>query len=283
MLMRHFSGGHRIPHAFHIARLQAALRGWSLFPLLLLTVALLAACAPLTRGLSGDSVVSSSRPSVQVRPSTGLALLGSGAASPLLQTELGQRHVDVNWAFYADATRERQLAVLLSEVPDGWQWELDVSSPWHEVRRDVFVSGPARFRGATFLMPAEVDPFAAMLPAPPKLPADEGQWRWLVRRYTQLSDFRAVKLVVEYREPVPVGAGEQLADALDAGHEPSGRAAALLSEFEARSRAAFMVVAYPEGGLAAEAFVHDSSKVHVRNLTAMAGRMEPVSTLPNDK
>ena len=162
MLTHHLVRGHRIPHALHAVRVQAPARGRLLFPVLLLAMALLAACAPLTRGLSGDSVVSSSRPSVQVRPSTGLALLGSGAASPLLQTELGQRHVDVNWAFYADATRERQLAVLLSEVPDGWQWELDVSSPWREVRRDVFVSGPARFSGATYLMPADADPFAAM-------------------------------------------------------------------------------------------------------------------------
>ncbi len=253
-------------------------------PLLLLAAALLAtACAPLVRGLSGDAVVSSSRPPVLVRPAAGFTLLGNGAASPLLDTELGLRHVDVGWAFYADATRERQLAVLLSEVPSGWQWELDVSSPWREVRRDGYATGPARFAGATFLMPASADPFAAMLPAPPKLAPDEGEWRWLVRRYIQLSDFRAVKLVVEYREPVPAGAGEQLADALDAGQQPSGRAAALLGEFEARSRAAFSVVAYPEGGVTAENFVFDASKVHVRNLAGMAGRMEPIRNLPSEK
>lgn len=249
---------------------------------LLLAVMLLAACAPLARGLSGNAVVSSSRPPVVVRPAAGFDLLGSGAASPVLDTELGLRHADVGWAFYADATRERQLAVLLSETPAGWQWELDVSSPWREVRRDVYAVGPARFAGATFLMPASADTFASMLPASPRLAPDEGEWRWLVRRYTQLFDFRAVKLVVEYREPVPAGVGEQLADALDAGQLPAGRAAALLGEFEARSRAAFTVLAYPEGGLAAENFVHDASRVQVRNLGGMAGRMEPIRNLPSD-
>uniref|UniRef100_B8DP73 Lipoprotein n=1 Tax=Nitratidesulfovibrio vulgaris (strain DSM 19637 / Miyazaki F) TaxID=883 RepID=B8DP73_NITV9 len=250
-------------------------------PLLLLAL-LVSACAPLTRGVSGKDVVSSSRPPVVVRPAAGFDLLGSGAASPVLDTELGLRHADVGWAFYADVARERQLAVVLSETPDGWQWELDVSSPWHEVRRDVYATGPARFAGATFLMPASADPFALMLPAPPAQHADEGQWRWLVRRYTQLFDFRAVKLVVEYREPIPAGVGEQLADALDAGQQPAGRAAALLGEFEARSRAAFSVLAYPEGGLAAEGFAHDSSRVHVRKLAGMAGRMEPIRNLPSD-
>ena len=76
--------------------------------------------------------------------------------------------------------------------------------------------------------------------------------------------------------------GEQLADALDAGQQPAGRAAALLGEFEARSRAAFSVLAYPEGGVAAENFVHDASTVHVRNLAGMAGRMEPIRNLPSD-
>lgn len=255
---------------------------YSLFLSLVLLAFLAAACAPLTRGLSGDAVVSSSRPPLLVRPAAGFDLLGSGAASPMLDTELGLRHADVGWAFYADATRERQLAVLLSEAPDGWQWELDVSSPWREVRRDVYASGPARFAGATFLMPASADPFATMLPAPPTLQADEGEWRWLVRRYTQLSDFRAVKLVVEYREPIPAGVGEQLADALDAGQQPSGRAAALLGEFEARSREAFSVVTYPDGGVTAENFVYDASRVHVRNLAGMAGRMEPIRNLPSD-
>lgn len=254
--------------------------------LLFLTLILLAlavtACAPLTRGTSGKDVVSSARPPVVVRPAAGFDLLGSGTASPALDTELGLRHADVGWAFYADATRERQLAVALGETPAGWQWELDVSSPWREVRRDAYATGPARFAGATFLMPATADPFAPMLPAPPMMQADEGQWRWLVRRYTQLFDFRAVKLVVEYREPIPVGVGEQLADALDAGQQPAGRAAALLGEFEARSRAAFSVLAYPEGGLAAENFAHDASRVHVRNLAGMAGRMEPIRNLPSD-
>lgn len=258
-------------------------RWFSLFLLVALAV-LAAACAPLTRGLSGDAVASSARPAALVRPAAGFALLGSGAASPLLDTELGMRHADAGWAFYADATRERQLAVLLAEAPTGWQWELDVSSPWREVRRDVYATGPARFSAATFLMPAPADPFAALLPATPTpAPAPEdGEWRWLVRRFTQLHDFRAVKLVVEYREPVPMGAGEQLADALDAGQQPSGRAAALLGEFEARARAAFSVTEYPAGGVAVEGFAHDTRAVHLRNLAGMAGRMEPIRNLPSD-
>ncbi|WP_353119997.1 DUF4851 domain-containing protein [Nitratidesulfovibrio sp.] len=271
MLPQRLSGVRRTPFATSVSLVIPLLLG-----------VLLAACAPLTRGLSGNAVVSSSRPPVVVRPASGFDLLGSGTASPLLDTELGLRHADVGWAFYADATRERQLAVLLSETPTGWQWELDVSSPWREVRRDVYAVGPARFAGATFLMPAPADPFASMLPAPPRLAPDEGEWRWLVRRYTQLFDFRAVKLVVEYREPVPAGVGEQLADALDAGQLPAGRAAALLGEFEARSRAAFTVLAYPEGGLPAENFAHDASRVQVRNLGGMAGRMEPIRNLPSD-
>lgn len=272
-------------HLFGRRPARAAFWSSRFFPLLLVAAAVLlaTACAPLTRGLSGKDVVSSSRPPVLVRPAAGFDLLGSGAASPLLDTELGLRHADVGWAFYADVTRERQLAVLLSEVPGGWQWELDVSSPWREVRRDAYATGPARFIGATFLMPASADPFALMLPAPPTLHADEGEWRWLVRRYTQLSDFRAVKLVVEYREPIPAGVGEQLTDALDAGQQPAGHAAALLGEFEARSRAAFTVLAYPEAGAMAERFASDSSKVQVRNLGRMAGRMEPVSNLPSEK
>ena len=255
---------------------------WASLFLLLALAALAAACAPLTRGLSDDAVASSARPAALVRPAAGFALLGSGAASPLLDTELGMRHAEAGWAFYADATRERQLAVLLAEAPTGWQWELDVSSPWREVRRDVYATGPARFSGATFLMPASADPFAALLPATPKLAPEDGEWRWLVRRYTQLHDFRAVKLVVEYREPVPVGAGEQLADALDAGQQPSGRAAALLGEFEARARAAFSVTEYPAGGVAVEGFAHDARTVHLRNLAGMAGRMEPIRNLPSD-
>lgn len=268
-------------HRYGVGTSPSGPRYLLFLPLLLLAL-LVTACAPLTRGLGGKDVVSSARPPMVVRPAAGFDLLGSGVASPVLDTELGLRHADVGWAFYADAARERQLAVVLSETPDGWQWELDVSSPWREVRRDVYATGPARFVGATFLMPASADPFSLMLPAPPTLHADEGEWRWLVRRYTQLFDFRAVKLVVEYREPIPAGVGEQLADALDAGQQPSGRAGVLLGEFEARSRAAFSVLAYPEGGLEAKNFAHDASRVHVRNLAGMAGGMEPIRNLPSD-
>lgn len=272
---------------FGVRRTHGDQRLSLLLPLLLLAVSALAvACAPLMRGMSGTAVVSSSRPAVLVRPAAGLELLGSGVASPLLSTELGLRPVDVGWALYADAARGRHLAVLLSEAPDGWRWELDVSGPWREVPRAGYTSGPARFSGAAFLMPVRADPFTTMLPAPSTSMADEGYRRWLVQRYAQLSDFRAVKLVVEYREPLPGGVGaqladaRQLADALDAGEQPSGGAQTLLGAFEARARAAFSVAAYPAGGVTAERFALDSSTVRVRDLANVIGRMEPVSKLP---
>lgn len=157
-------------HRYGVGTSPSGPRYLLFLPLLLLAL-LVSACAPLTRGLGGKDVVSSARPPMVVRPAAGFDLLGSGVASPVLDTELGLRHADVGWAFYADAARERQLAVVLSETPDGWQWELDVSSPWREVRRDVYATGPARFVGATFLMPASADPFSLMLPAPPTLHA----------------------------------------------------------------------------------------------------------------
>lgn len=257
-------------------------RPWAA-PLLLLLAAglLVSACAPLMRGMNGDNLASSARPSVEVRAASGLSLLGSGAVSPTLDTELGPRFADAGWAFYADPSRQRQLAVVLAEVPNGWQWELDLSSNFREVRRDVYVTGGAPFSGATLLLPASRDPFAPLLPAPPKLKADEGEWRWLVRRYTALYEFRSVKLQVEYREPLPAGAGEDLANALDAGEQPYGPAGALLGEFEARARAAFAVVSGGEG-MQPAAFVHDRSKVQVRRLGEMVGRMEPVQRLVKD-
>lgn len=176
-----------------------------------------AACAgihaPLMRGvgrapgaLTQGVLSSNAHPAMAVAPAEGFMPVAHGATSvgvPLNASLTAAASARVWYALHAGA--ERQLAAFLAEVGDSLRWSLN---PGMVDRRGLRMlhEGELTLAGAemsayTYVRPAAMDPWMRAF-------ADHGKgWEGdvLLRQYVWWSMGDQVKVVVEYREPVPAG------------------------------------------------------------------------------
>lgn len=198
---------------------------------------------PVRRGLVDGMLASSARPVLLVRPMSGLTPAGAGVADIAPDTASATGSARVQYALHARPARggsedPARLAAVLAEASSEYRWPLDVTSGLDEVRTASGELAGMSLRAATFVLPPDRDALA------PAFGDDPTPWRdgALVRRFTGLAEMRHVKLVVEYREPLPGAAGKSGGDA-----PRLGRPAAVLNDpaaldaFEARAEQAFQL------------------------------------------
>jgi hypothetical protein len=173
----------------------------------------LAACSGLERfdGLAAVAgregvFASSGAPALIVIPADGFRSVAGGslfANAARNGADMAYSPVRVSYALFAAGPR--QLVAYLADAASGWEWP---PNPGFTERRGL----PARDAGlvtrdgfemesVTYVRPRDWDPWAAAYAAP-------GSGRGgdvLVRQYTWRTMADSVKLVVEYREAVPVG------------------------------------------------------------------------------
>ena len=210
----------------------------------------LAACAgvkaPLVRGVGSEAggaaegvLSSNAHPAMAVLPAAGFEPVAHGVTDvgvPLNSSLTATASARVWYALHADKTGARQLVASLAEVGNSLEWSLN---PGMIDRQGLPMlnEGAASRAGAaltfyTYVRPAAKDPW--MRPF-----ADHGKgWEGgvLLRQYTWWSMANQVKVVVEYREPVPAGA--------DLSYDPTA-----LRAFEERADAAFTLLRKERGDL----------------------------------
>lgn len=234
-----------------------------------------AACAgikaPLVRGvgreaggMTGGVLSSNAHPAVAVLPSAEFAPVAHGVTDvgvPLNASLTATAGARVWYALHADKTGTRQLVASLAEVGDALEWSLNPGMIDRQglpmLNEGPVVRAGADISSYTYVRPAAKDPW--MRPF-----ADHGKaWEGgvLVRQYTWWSMANQVKLVVEYREPVP--AGTDLSYDLMA-----------LRAFEERADAAFTLLRKERGDALPEDVIRarrDEASVSPRLLAGVLG------------
>lgn len=200
---------------------------------------------PVRRGLADGMLASSARPVLLVRAASGLAPAGAGVADIAPDTASATGSARVYYALHARPARGGsgdpvRLAAVLAEASSEYRWPLDVTSGLDEVRTASGDLAGMPVRAATFVLPPEKDALA------PAFGDDPAPWRGgaLVRRFTGLAEMRHVKLVVEYREPLPRAAGKGDGDGLRLARPAEAAVLddpASLAAFEARAEQAFQL------------------------------------------
>ncbi len=222
---------------------------------------LLAACGtkPLRRGLIASSFVSTARPTLVFTPVSGFKPDASGLTDVSPEADKGFPSARAWYAVYSggnanaavlEATESEavplplpgeraRLVFLLSEVThETWKWDMDVRPASPSLRAFSDSIGPLNFEEATFVLSPGFQAGDPRLPIDPfdGLFTDPGQpWRRgsLVRRYTALPEIQRVKIIIEYREPLPAGFDAATPDVQD--FLPLD----MLLAFERRAHAAF--------------------------------------------
>ncbi len=216
-------------------------------------VLFLSACAgvstgPLTRGVHGPDVFSSSRPPMTV--SCSLPVLASFQGRPLITTEASPTDPETWGVVYGGDGR---LAIAaMAEAPQGWEWRFPPQVVGGRRAEDVRLDTRV-FSGQTLLVPARKDPFSRL--------AFEGgipDVCWLTRQFTQLEDFQTFKVILEYRELLTE---DPLESPLD-GRE--------LAAFEQRAREAFSVTGLKDAGVRDDVWM---DSVDSRYFTRFLGRL----------
>ncbi len=176
-----------------------------------------AACAgfraPLMRGVGREAggvaegvLSSNAHPAMAVLPAAGFEPVAHGVTDvgvPLNGSLTATASARLWYALHADKTGARQLAASLAEVGNTLEWSLNPSMIDRQ-GLPMLHEGAASRAGVdltsyTYVRPAAKDPW--MRPF-----ADHGKgWEGgvLLRQYTWWSMANQVKVVVEYREPVP--------------------------------------------------------------------------------
>ncbi len=162
---------------------------------------LLTACTPLMRGVEGGKLLSGGRPPLTVESS--LPLRAAGSAAPFIMTDLGFKTPDTRLTVHGAEDAASSLAVaVFAEAPELMEWHYPSFSP-----SDGPITGEVMLGGRPFAVSVRITD-AAGDPFTPLLGLDEKQGaslRWLSQRFTALAEFRKVKIILEYREPLPEG------------------------------------------------------------------------------
>lgn len=210
---------------------------------------------PVQRGLVGESFVSTGQPAFALQAQGPLRLTSAGVMDLHLQTpQMGDTNATAGcwYALYvnqggearavpvaADADANDKQSALLAFLVDAknpWQWEMSTASGQREVHMDSLAIDGKPAHAATFVLPENKDPWAALMTNAGMNLGFNQTGDILVRRFTMLMQHRRAKLIVEYREPLANnGAVRPLEDF------------AAIAAFEQRAREAFILHTSPQG------------------------------------
>lgn len=202
-----------------------------ILPVLLIVLAVyigMNARGGLIRGVAEGMLVSPARPALAVRPAPGFVLEDARRAdlSPKVPNSLLQStSVQVFYALYgAEAPAPARVTALfaISQRDETWPVQPEVGFPVLRHQR-LDMDGFSGFAD-TYVLPTLDDPWHS---------EETAAWAKgsLVRRFTFVLWFQRAKLIVEYREPLPVPAALPLEDDVP-----------LLAAFEGRALASFRLL-----------------------------------------
>ena len=207
-----------------------------IFCLTLCLVALMAGCTGAQqRGMQGNAYVSTARPGISMQ-AVNMPLITGGEVSVNLDGSgvIGGLPLNAWLAVYGKGDPQSPMAIVaMAEVPEGWYWDSDGQRPF-SVDKGVEVFNNVGYAACTYIVDSKKDPFSVVA----GLNDESKPMRWLVRGFAARYNFNDIKVVMEYREPLPENlAGQQaLADSMTDQ----------LKAFEQRANAAFAVAAVPQ-------------------------------------
>lgn len=243
-----------------------------IFLSLLVFVTLATGCVSLQRGTAGDGLTSTSQPDVYIT-TPNLTVVTSAAANPNLYTSIGYRAVQMWYQLSAPQSKanEGQAVTIIAKVPQGWEWELDLSANLHEVATGTTTFDDRQFSTASYILEADDNAFTEMV----KEKDGSAPEKWLARRYTRLDYFRTVKLVMEYREPLP--------DIFNNGFDLMDQAqVTALNDFATRADKVFTVQFDAKHDMEVHT-QYGVNGVSTRDFAHMLGMMRPIENFPSKR
>lgn len=207
---------------------------------------MVAGCAPLNRGMDGNTYISTARPAISITvPSLPLRTAGQFTASVTTAEALGGVPVESWIAVFGGGTPQDPMAIVaLGTVPPDMYWDYDMIRSF-SVDHGVAVFNGQAYQACTFVEGGPKDAFIQFVKT-----ENPGAMQWIVRRFARRDDFNSAKITMEYREQLPVELGT-LTNVLPGG-------ISFLREFAERAEKVFIVTAlnntdvqvrmgYPEG------------------------------------
>lgn len=198
---------------------------------MILTVCASGCSASLQRGLLDGGCLSSARPAIYMKASLPLLSGGKGRASLSQTGVMGGLPVDVWLAVYGVDGEKKNLAVAaLAELPEPWYWDSDGRRSGC-LDEGVEIFGDVAYQACTFLVENAKDPFAALVRS-----AEDGSrpLRWIARGFVARFNHNASKVLLEYREALPLAAKDDSVPDRE-----------YLRAFAARAREIFLVTSPP--------------------------------------
>lgn len=157
----------------------------------------LLACGSLMRGFSGETLISDAQPALSV--SVEMPLLTLGQTTPYLYTMYGYQFPMTYVAVYGTDSQSPMAISILSIAPNNWEWDpLSFSMPDSPVTSYVAFGGES-FDGSIHIINGEKDPFTILVMSREKV----SSMYWMAQRYAYRAFFNQVKIIFEYREPLP--------------------------------------------------------------------------------
>lgn len=194
-------------------------------------VALMAGCTgALQRGMQGNAYVSTARPGISMQ-AVNMPLITGGEGNSKLDGAgmIGGLPLDSWVAVYGKGDPNSPMAIVaMAEVQRGWYWDSDGQRPF-SVDRGVEVFNNEGYAASTYIADSKKDPFTLLA----GLNDESKPMRWLVRGFAARYNFNDIKVVMEYREPLPENLAGQ--DVLTESMTDQ------LKAFEQRAAAAFAV------------------------------------------
>ena len=175
--------------------------------LLLLVIALGSGCAERTtsvlrtRGMHGEQLAATGQPAVSMQAKLPLHL--SFRNSPFIYTQHNFASPNIWGALYSHPSGSPAAFVLLAQAPQGWEWDLTrmpLSVGPGALTDTMFDNQP--FVSYTLYIPFENDPFTPLFTVSGQ--GEGAPLHWRARRFERLMQNKTVKLVMEYREAVPL-------------------------------------------------------------------------------
>lgn len=235
--------------------------------LIALSVVILTACGkkPLQRGLIDSCFVSNARPVFALIPVSGLKPVYSAVTDISPEGDSGFPQARAWFALYSGKNtaaavteagsngsaplplpgEKARLAVILAEAADGtYRWDTDLNRDITPLYTHSQTLGPFTAELASYILPANApDPLnPCFTPGP--------QWEKgsLVRRFSTLPGTGEIKLIIEYREPLPAALAQNAAP--QSPVPLSSDAQDAVDAFQRRALAAFeLSTALPEGAI----------------------------------
>lgn len=167
----------------------------------LLSVALLAGCTGLQRGMVGNTYVSSAKPAFAVTVPN-MPLRASGSALPSVTTDdsLSGVTIDAWLAVYGGTAVGKPMAIVAqAEIPPAWYWDSDMYRNF-SIDQGTAVFDGRLYQSCTYIVDGSTDAFSSLIPD-----TDPNTLRWIARRFATRTDFNLGKITLEYREPLPQG------------------------------------------------------------------------------